>query len=180
MFGHARRKSGNKRSGLAVEQVGIQLGWNSTTLAGVKTSSPLADIHGHKLGVRPNGHQDIATSAWQETLFISLHGETRAYRASKERRYDFLAADGQQSKYQTTKETSSFHPMTTCHLFCRHLELHLRDRHSGVEALGACPCAVEDGVAAVHAQVVLHLLLALLLVAVLFVVSPSALASREG
>ena len=63
------------------------------------------------------------------------------------------------------------HPTRTARLtlLSRHLELHLRDRHGRVKPLGACSCAVEDGVAAVHAQVILHLLLALLLVAVLFI-----------
>ena len=49
-----------------------------------------------------------------------------------------------------------------------HLELELRDRLRGVEALGARPRAVEDGVAAVERHGILELLLAFRRVRVLF------------
>lgn len=47
------------------------------------------------------------------------------------------------------------------------LKLHVRDRLGRVKALGARPRAVEDGVAPVHAQLVLHLLHPLCLVGIL-------------
>lgn len=48
------------------------------------------------------------------------------------------------------------------------LELHLGDGRGGVKPFRACACAVEDGVATIETQLVLHLFLAVSLVGVLY------------
>ena len=60
------------------------------------------------------------------------------------------------------------------------LELHLRDRRGGVEALGACARAIEDRVAAVQAELVLHLLHPVRLIRVLFYPTPRISPARSA
>jgi hypothetical protein len=62
----------------------------------------------------------------------------------------------------------------------RHLFLDLRNRQSGVQALGARPRAVEDGVASVQTHAVIQCCLSLLLLRVSRVCDPSVALHQDS